>query len=306
MSVTLIENFRAVFYAPFYAAFALGAYKDEGLDVQLEMSSSADKTLTGVLTGDRHVSWGGPMRLLHALDENPKNGLVSFCEVVGRDPFYLLGREKNENFCMNDLSGKAVAVVSEVPTPWYCLQNDLRIAGIDPSTIRRTPNRSMSENLELLRTGEVDVVQVFEPLAHIISEEGFGHIWYAASSRGPTSYTTLNTTRGFLERNPDIALRMTRAIYRTQKWITAHTGHELAESISDYFPEIKLKTLAACCRNYKIGGVWNNTPIQQRAGFERLSDAMYVCKAIRTKFEYEDLSDMHFAEMVIHEDPPSI
>ena len=33
MTVTLIENFRAVFYTPFYAAFALGAYKAEGVDV---------------------------------------------------------------------------------------------------------------------------------------------------------------------------------------------------------------------------------------------------------------------------------
>ena len=31
MPITLIENFRAVFYTPFYAAFALGAYAAEGL-----------------------------------------------------------------------------------------------------------------------------------------------------------------------------------------------------------------------------------------------------------------------------------
>ena len=30
MALTLIENFRAVFYTPFYAAFALNAYEAEG------------------------------------------------------------------------------------------------------------------------------------------------------------------------------------------------------------------------------------------------------------------------------------
>lgn len=30
MAITLFENLRAVFYAPFYAAQALGAYQDEG------------------------------------------------------------------------------------------------------------------------------------------------------------------------------------------------------------------------------------------------------------------------------------
>jgi NitT/TauT family transport system substrate-binding protein len=29
------------------------------------------------------------------------------------------------------------AIVSEVPTPWLCLQEDLRQAGIDPAPLRR-------------------------------------------------------------------------------------------------------------------------------------------------------------------------
>ncbi|MEK6591690.1 MAG: ABC transporter substrate-binding protein [Pseudomonadota bacterium] len=306
MPVTLIENFRAAFYAPFYAAFALGAYKSEDVDVRLEMSAAADKTLTGLLTGTGNVSWGGPMRLMRALDENPKSDLVGFCEVVGRDPFYLLGCKPNVDFRMNDLAGKTLAVVSEVPTPWYCLQHDLRLAGIDPAAIRRAPARSMGENLELLRAGKVDVIQVFEPLAQKAVDQGIGHIWHAAASRGPASYTTLNTTRSFLERDPDTALRMTRAIYRTQKWIAAHDGRELAEAIASYLPDITLKTLAACCNGYKESGVWNTNPIQQRAGLEWLRDAMLACNAIRTKFAYEDLADMRFAEQVIRESPPSI
>lgn len=305
MPITLIENFRAVFYAPFYAAFALGAYESEGVDVRLEMSAAADKTLTGLLTGTGHVSWGGPMRLMHALDENPGSGLVGFCEVVGRDPFYLLGREPNDSFRMNDLTGKTLAVVSEVPTPWYCLQHDLRCAGIDPVGVRRAPARSMVENVELLRSGEIDVVQVFEPLAQKIVDEGIGHIWYSAASRGPASYTTLNATRHFLESNPDKALRMTRAIYRTQKWIVGHDGREIAELIASYLPDLPVKVLAACCNKYKQGGVWNANPIQQRAGLEWLRDAMLACNAIRTKFSYEDLADMRFAEQVVRESSPS-
>ena len=31
----LFENYRFVLYAPFYAAHAIGAYADEGLDVEL-------------------------------------------------------------------------------------------------------------------------------------------------------------------------------------------------------------------------------------------------------------------------------
>ena len=44
MALTLIENFRAVFYTPFYAAFALKAYEAEGLEVQRVMSTSPAET----------------------------------------------------------------------------------------------------------------------------------------------------------------------------------------------------------------------------------------------------------------------
>jgi len=306
MPITLIENFRAVFYSPFYAAIALGAYEAEGLDVRLQMSAAADQTLKAVLAGSGQVSWGGPMRLMHALDDSPGSGLVAFCEVVGRDPFYLVGRVPNPGFRMADLEGKIIATVSEVPTPWYCLQYDLRLAGIEPSRLRRAPPGTMAQNASALRAGDVDVIQVFEPFARNLVDEGAGHVWYAASSRGPATYTTLNTTRAFLERSPDTVLRMTRAIYRTQKWIAGHDGGDLAQAIAAYLPDIPAPTLAACCDGYKARGVWNANPIQQRTGLEWLRDAMLACNAIRTKFAYEDLADMRFAEQVLKEDPPSI
>lgn len=301
MPVTLIENFRAVFYAPFYAAFALGAYDKAGVEVRLQMSSAADNTLKAVMAGTGQVSWGGPMRLLHAWDDNPACGLVGFCEVVGRDPFYLMGREPNAGFRMNDLATKTIAVVSEVPTPWYCLQYDLRLAGIDPASVRRSAPRSMADNMALLRAGEVDVIQVFEPFAQQIVDAGIGHRWYTAASRGPATYTTLNTTRNFIERDPDTVLRMTRAMYRTLQWIATHDGRALAEAIASYMPDIPLNTLAAACDGYKSSGIWNTNPIQHRAGLEWLRDAMLACNAIRTKCEYEDLADMRFAEQVMRE-----
>lgn len=302
MTITLIENFRAVFYTPFYAAFALGSYEAEGLDVRMETSTDAAKTLTGMLSGQGQVSWGGPMRLLHALNDDPDCGAVSFCEIVGRDPFYLVGRKPKPEFRMRDLLDQTVAVVSEVPTPWYCLQYDLRLAGIDPGTIRRAPPASMGGNLERLRKGEVDVIQVFEPLAEQAVAEGYGHRWYAAASRGPASYTTFNTTRAFLEREPQTALGMTRAMYRTQQWIAAHDSASIADKVASYFPGLPRETLAACCERYKAGSVWNVNPLQFQSGVEWLRDAMLACGAISRKIAFTDLADMRFAEQVVRGD----
>ena len=43
MHVKLSENFRAVFYAPFYATHALGFYTGEGVEVELLNSPAPAK-----------------------------------------------------------------------------------------------------------------------------------------------------------------------------------------------------------------------------------------------------------------------
>ena len=306
MAITLIENFRAVFYSPFYAAEALGAYAVEGLDVAMKLSTAADKTLTSLSTGAGDVVWGGPLRVMAALDKSPAAGYVAFCEVAGRDPFFLVGRTPRPAFQLPDLVGKKFATVSEVPTPWICLQYDLRRAGMDPASIARAPERTMAENTAALRSGELDVIQVFHPYARQLIDEGVGHVWYAAANRGPTSYTTFNTTRGFIDRNPDTVLRMTRAMYRTGKWIAAHDGRDLAEVVARYLPDVPLPRLAACCDDYRALGLWNSNPVVQRAGLEWLRDAMLATGAISTRFSYETCVDARFAEQVVREDPPSI
>lgn len=301
MQITLIENFRAVFYAPFYACAALGAYKAEGVDVAMRMSEAAEKTLT---TGD--VSWGGPLRVMKALDSSPDGGYVCFCEVVQRDPFFLVGRAANNAFKPGDLTGKRVAVVSEVPTPWICLQQDLRRAGVDPAAVTLAPARTMAENAAALRAGEVDVIQVFQPYARELVDSGAGHIWYAAANRGLTSYTTFNTTRAFIEKNPDVVLRMTRAMYRTQKWIAAHDGHAFAELIAGYLPDVPRATLAACLSDYKRLGLWNTNPVMKPEGLEWLRDAMHAAGYIGSKPAYEQCVDMRYAGQAVREDPPSM
>jgi NitT/TauT family transport system substrate-binding protein len=301
MKITLIENFRAVFYAPFYAAEALGAYRAEGIEVEMKAAAELGKALQ---SGE--ISWGGPLRVMNALDRDPKSGYVCFCEVVGRDPFYLVGRDPNPGFRVQDLPKWTLSQVTEVPTPWICLRYDLDRAGVDPSAVKLAPPRSMAENAAALRAGKAELIQVFEPYARELAAEGAGHVWYAASSRGPTSYTTFNTTRAFLERNPDAALRMTRAMYRTLKWVAAHSGRELGEAVARYFPGMPVATLAAGCDGYKSRGLWNRAPVLQREGLEWLRDAMLAAGAIKTRFAVEDCVDMRFAEQVMREDPPAI
>ena len=89
------------------------------------------------------------MRVMRAHDQDEHSPLVSFCEVVSHDPFFLIG--KPGPFRLADLPAKRFASVSEVPTPWMCLQQDLRDHGIDPDKLSRMCDRTMTRNYDALK-----------------------------------------------------------------------------------------------------------------------------------------------------------
>ena len=305
MALTLFEPFRAVFYTPFYAAHALGAYGAEGVDVNT-VTSGADVTVSGLIAGDTDVTWGGPMRIQYTYDQQPDCAVVSFCEVVTSDPFFLVGREPKPNFEMADLMDIRLATVSEVNTPWLCLQEDLRRAGLDPDQVTRVLGNTMAENDAALRAGEIDVIQVFQPFPEQLVADGAGHIWYAAATRGATSYTTLSTLRPTLDAQRDTMLQMTRAIYRTQKWLHATADSDVAATIADFFPDMPQKMLTACIARYRSLGLWGVNPILPRDGFDRLQASGHSGGLFTVGAAYETCVDNSLAEEVIAADPPSM
>src|SRR5689334_9656636 len=189
MRVRLYENHRFVLYAPFYAAHAIGAYAAEGLTVELLPSPGMGLAEQALVDDAVDVLWAGPMRVMKHHDDNPGSPLVCFAEIVCRDPFSILGRYPNSSFWLADLATMRFASVSEVPTPWLCLQHDLRGAGVDPDRLDRIGDWSMADNFAALRDGRLDAAQFFEPVVEEALATGVGHLWYAASSRGHTTYT---------------------------------------------------------------------------------------------------------------------
>lgn len=296
MRITLLENFRALFYAPFYLAFALGAYERESLDVRLEASPALDRTADLIASGGAQVGWGGPMRVLAAYDRAPGCDLKIFCEAVRRDPFFLIGAEPNPAFRMRDLLDARIAVVSEVPTPWLCLQRDLRLAGLDPEALDAITDRTMAENAAALRARGADVIQTLQPLAEELVEEGAGHVWRAAAERGLTTYTGFYARESFLRDAPEAALGMTRAMRETQAWLAGRGAEEVARHARPWFEEAPFGLLTRSIARYQSLGLWNEEPRLARESFEWLRAACLDGGLIEAGVSFEQAVDMRFVD----------
>ncbi len=297
--ITLSENFRALFYTPFYAAHAIGAYEAEKVEVRLRDSPDPGSTAADLRAGRIDVMWGGPLRvvLTHAAD--PTSDVVCFCDVVARDPFFIIGREPNPNFRPRDLQGVRFASVAEVPTPWLCLQDDIRRDGADPAMLNRINGPSMAENTAALRAGTLDAVQLFQPYAEDLLQSGAGHLWSAAANRGLTAYTTLVTRRSVLTTRRDELAAMVRAMDHTLRWIAGTPGAEIAHALAGFFPDVPKPIYAAAIDRYRALQLYATDPMTRREGVQRLQEAMLSGGVLDRIVPFEQVVDNSLAQVVV-------
>jgi NitT/TauT family transport system substrate-binding protein len=281
------------------------AFAREGVEIKFVSSPHPEQTALRVMDGTVDVSWGGPMRVMQTYQNVPGCDLVCFGEVVTRDPFLLLGRTPKPDFKLADLMNVTLATVSEVPTPWLCLQHDLRLAGLDPATVKRVAGRTMAENMAALKAAKVDVIQVFEPFPSLLLAEKAAHVWYEQATRGYTSYTCFYARRGTLKTRRDELKRMVRAIDKTEKWVAAASGQEIARTIQRYFTDLAPEILEAACTRYKALGVWGKDPILPRAGYDRLRDGLISGGFVSPGATFEQAVDNSLAEEVLRDSPSS-
>ena len=106
--ITVGEVTHSIFYAPQYVADALGYYKEEGLDVEITLISGADKVTSAVLSGDVEIGFCGSEATIYVYNGGQKDYLVNFAGLPKKDGSFLVAREKNNNFTLNDLKGKHI------------------------------------------------------------------------------------------------------------------------------------------------------------------------------------------------------
>ena len=280
MNLRIAENFRAVFYAPFYAIRALELAERQGLAVEWLPSETPGGTIEEVKRGRIDAQWAGPMRVLKDHDSTPADGarLICFGEVVGRDPFYLIGRKGQPPLRLKDLAAMRLGIVSEVPTPWYCLRADLEDAGVDTVAMRSAgrlvDSLTMPQQLEALATGKLDAAQLFEPDASRALADG-NAILYAASSRGATCYTAFITSRESATKRREEFVALTRATQTVLDWVADNGPAELARVTASFFPSVPQNLLRAAYERYHRAGLWSRTTAVSKTGFERLAYSLH-------------------------------
>ena len=289
--ITVAEVAHSVFYAPQYVAHGLGYFEEEGLDVSLVLTSGADNVMAAVLSGDADIGFSGTEATIYVYNGGEKDYVMTFAGLTQKDGSFLVSREKYDNFTLNDLKGKTVlggriAGMPEMTFEWALRQN-----GIDPKNDLYIDTSVAFAAMEgAFIGGNGDFVTLFEPNATSVEQNGFGYVVaYIGELGGVVPYTAYNARKSYIENNPDVIEKFTRAVNRGLEYVYKHDSKDIAEIIVDYFPDTSLEDMEIIVDRYKSGEAWKKNITINKEEWDHIQEIIDASGELDKYVEYDKL-----------------
>lgn len=297
----LIEVTHSVFYAPQYVAMSKGFFEEEGIDIELINGKGADKCMTALLSGEAEIGFMGSEASIYVHSQGKEDSVINFAQLTQRDGTFLVAREEDPDFTFDKLKGKTIIGGRIGGMPEMTLEYVLRKNDLEPGKDLEVRTDIQFDVMAGAFTGgEGDYVTLFEPIATNLEKEGKGHVVASIGAEsGVVPYTAYSTTNEFLEENPDLVEGFTNAIYKGMLWVQESSSEEVAEVLSDHFPDSDTDTLATLVTRYKEQDTWKPDPVMTEEGFDQIQQVMQDAGQLENRVPYDKLVTDVFAKKAI-------
>lgn len=272
--VKVAEVTHSIFYAPQYVAHSLGYFEEEGLDVEIILTSGADKVTAAVLSGDVEIGFCGSEATIYVYNNGEKDYLVTFAGLTKRDGSFIVSREKYDNFTLNNLKGKTIIGGRIGGMPEMTLEWTLKEAGLD---VKKDLNIDTSIAFASMSGafigGTGDFVSLFEPNALQMEKQGYGYVVASLGELGGVvPYTAYNAKKSYIEKNPDVIKSFTKATQKGLDYVHSHSSSEIADVIIKYFPDTSRTDLEKIIERYKNIDSWFDTTYITEDNFNHIQE----------------------------------
>lgn len=299
--VRLSEVVRSVFYAPQYIALALGFFEDEGLDVELSTAWGAHNGMAALLSGGVDIGFFGPEATVYVHQQGAPDPVIGFAQLTQRDGSFLMARGQVDSFSWDDVRGQLIVGARKGGVPQMVLEWLLRANGIEPfRDVGIITHLEFPAAAGAFEGGLGDYVAQFDPALTQLERNGTGTIVVSLGAEaGDISYTVYHARKSYMDRNPDIIERFTRAIYRGQQWAYAHTSEEIAVVIEHFFVGTDFDVLVDAIERYRSIDAWTPTPTISRDGFDMLQRVMMAAGELHDTVSFDAIMTNEFVERVL-------
>jgi len=299
--VSIGEVTRSVFYAPQYVAIEKGFFEEEGLKVELTTIPGGDKTMTALVSGGIDVALVGSETSIYVNAQGTDDPIINFAQLTQTDGTFLVSREKIDNFSWDMLKGITFLGQRKGGMPQMVGEFVLKKHGIDPhNDLELIQNIDFANIASSFASGTGEFVQLFEPTASVFEKEGKGYIVASfGTESGHVPYTVFMSKKSFIDKNPEIIEKFTRAIYKAQKWVYENSSEEIAKVIAKYFDGTELDIITSSVERYKSQKSYAENPILDEEEWNNLQDIMDEAGELPERLSHYDYVNTEIAEKVI-------
>ena len=206
--VKLAEVAHTVFYAPMYVAIEKGYFEENDIDIDLILTSGADKVTAALLSNDVDIGLCGAEATIYVYNGGEKNYLRTFSQLTQKDGTFIVSRKKIKNFKLDDLKGKTIIGGRAAGMPEMTLEYALLKNGIDP---KKDVNIDTSVAFPAMSGtfigGYGDFVTLFEPTASTVEKQGYGYVLGSVGDLGGiVPYTSFSARSSYIKENKKLVI----------------------------------------------------------------------------------------------------
>lgn len=288
--IRLAEVTHSVFYAPLYVAIEQGYFRDAGIDLEVILTPGADKVSAAVLSNTVDVGFAGTESAIYVHAGGEEDYLVTFAGLTKRDGQFIIGRDCDSEFKLEDLYGKEILVGRESGMPALNFLNAMKNNNIDITKININYAIDFASLSGSFISGVGDYVDLFEPTATSVVSLGNSCIVESIGKlSGEVPYTAFYARKSFLNKNEEVLKQFTNAINKGLDYVNKHDSMEVAEVILPQFPDSSLNDIKTIIDNYKKYDSWLENPFITEESFEALQDILDDNNLISKRSPYKDL-----------------
>lgn len=289
--VTLAEVAHTIFYAPQYVAIEKGYFEEYGIDIDLILTSGADKVTAAVLSKDADIGFCGSEATIYVYNGGEKDYLKTFAQLTQKDGTFLVSREKIDDFTLDDLKGKTVIGGRAGGMPEMTFEYALKQNGIDPKKdVTIDTSVAFPAMSGAFIGGQGDFVTLFEPNATEVEQQGYGYVVASIGELGGVvPYTSYSARISYIENNKELISNFNKAIQKGLDYVKNHSDKEVAKTILKQFPDTSLNDLISAVKRYRENDTWADTTKFSEESFNHLQDIMIDNGALESKVDYDKL-----------------
>lgn len=291
--IKLAEVAHTIFYAPQYVAINNGYFEEEGLEIDLILASGADSVMAAILSNEVDIGLSGAEATIYVYNQGEKDYIQTFAGLTNKDGSFIVGREENNDFELEDLLDSVIIGGRVGGMPLMTFEWILKENNIDTNedlTIDTSVAFAAMAGTFISGIGDYDYVALFEPSATQVENLGFGYVLESIGNLGGNvPYTAYNARKSFIEENPDIIEKFNAAINKGLEYVNNNDSSIIANDIISFFPDTSIEDMIKIIDRYKGIDAWKyNTSISEDE-FMLLQDIMKNSNELDNYVSYDDL-----------------